>query len=89
MSEQQGRRRRIEAEIVDGNRLEAIIECNGVEAVTILADLIVNTAKAVDIPLPMILIDVVHTAFSISKVGAESYIVDLSKVTKPGGEGAP
>ncbi len=89
MSEQKGRRRRIEAEIVDGNRLEAIIECNGAEAVTILADLIVNTAKAVDIPLPAVLMEIVHTAFSISKVGVESYIVDLSKVPKPGGEGAP
>lgn len=89
MSEQQRRRPRIEAELVDGNRLEAIIECTGAEAVAILANLIVNTAKATGIPLPVVLMDVVHMAFSISRAGAESYIVDLSKVPKPGGEGAP
>ncbi len=89
MSEQQRRRPKIEAEIMDGNRLEATIECTGAEAVAILADLIVNTAKAVDAPLPVVLMDVVKKAFLIAESGGESYIVDLSKVPKPEGEGAP
>lgn len=85
MSEQQGRRRRIEAELMDDGRLEGSIMCTAGEAVAILADLIVNVAKVAGAPLPVVLTDVAATALKLSMGSMETIAVDLSKVPKPGG----
>ncbi len=85
MSEQQGRRRRIEAELMDDGRLEGSIMCTAGEAVAILADLIVNVAKVTGTPLPIVLTNVTTIAFKISMGGMETITVDLSNVSKPGG----
>ncbi len=86
MSEQQGHRPRITAEIV-GNSIEGCIDCTVDEAAQMLAYSIAQLSKAAAAPLPVIYAQVSKYVLCISAHGMPGVAINLSDIAKSGGEG--